>query len=1585
MARIAQLADGTELEFPDDTTDEVMGRTVKKHLGVSSEKSLEQMDTVDRALSGVVGGPEALGSMITTGTTGIAAGVGRGLYGAATGGLEHGAEEFHKGLEAGTYEPRSAAGKYFTEGLGKGYEAVKEGVGMAGGYAPGADQAMGIDFSQPLNRPKDPSVYQFSEPARAATEAAFEGAVFGGPVHKVGTALKTRAATKAKEAADKYDQFLVEADTLAQKLEAEQAQALRDAPLPPYEPVPGESYLPEKHAYSIEKAAPAGVVDPNAAGPTQPTLFDMEGGLNTKPRLKGPPAVERDSFVTDRSAEYEAAADAAEAEHTARNEAMNARQTARIEAKERDRAMLRSFDDDVRGKSDFSRATQIADNVNPGGDAFQNKFYTHLEEQLGSDKLEGPVGVKASVGFKFIAENHSEGPYKDLAKRLDTMAGQTPVSLGSTFVPAAGGAFRHRTGTMQIGRDRVSSPYVWLHEGVHAALVAFQETRPNHPLNRALNALYIWALKTRHKQLGGAPDLVVSLDSSSYGFTNVREFVAEARTNGGFVDVLRTMRLTPEQARHIQNLVHDSNSMIRNAWDALKAIAAKILGYPKLDKSTMSLLDHVMDVSDRMFDEASKTLKQDLKELSKQDIAKSDNAPTFKDFKADLEARKIRIPEEAARAIFEGKKPQEQRSTSGLPAEKAIGVATNITGLEKIQRQYADRRSLDEIKTQLVTISKDTLMDKASRNTTDKILQGRFIAKDDPLLSYTSSNTHLIKQEAITTANSRMHGTSRHSPDPGTFNHMWLQLSKKSRIAVTDVVVAMRDVAEFLDDAGVQKLARETLKRELTTRELKSLRDRAVIMQRVITDVNEYIVAAGREPIHELPNYGFPSIFDGPFKVKFINAEGTTVKVHAFYRKPNQAKMDAIAKEAGPGHKAEILEDSGLRGDVDWEQFEWVLRQLDKELRDPAAKAITEGLRRQGFGARAMTRAGVLGAKGTEGGVMGLRGYEEVSEKYIRSAYDYIANRKLDQLFADVKGMDEANHLPFTKAYALEAIDVARGGSNKTMDNFSRMISAALSGLIEFGTEGKVVLPQRFSRDLLRYGNKVKTTLLLGFFHPVQIGAQFLQTPTFMPPKLMAMAVESGRNPALAFKAMGNALHELTKWNDSLDAQNLQKIGAFDATLQYDWSTYAGDNPRYKQALTDHLSGISTLMYLEAQAVRRPASLMFLAMLRELGYEKIARDKGEIYHVAKEMTDQYMVSNRFYEKPHAFSRTGLVGMAIGPLQNFSTTWLGMLREYTKLSAQGILDVRDVGRNAISPSEYKKAGFTREGGPDKSLSGAAAKQAPLIAFLGANLMTAGMLGIVGVKEWDWLANLYNKYTGSHVITGTEYIMSKFKSTGARYGLLSAALGVHVGATLNAPTLTGSFAPGVQAMGDAANIAWQGGKATGIMGEVNKPTQVEQRDAFKGVAPRFPLWGLIEKGFTPEGMPYQESSGNAGPYTRDKNDEMARNFGTYTNKEATAKGEFYAGQKAIQHRSVLLGKTMNRAVDIILTDPQASTKLPGLWKALGERGFSQQDIQQGLITEIKSRVTEADIRAMGKGRSTKQQQLIMLLQQLQGTRQ
>jgi hypothetical protein len=186
-----------------------------------------------------------------------------------------------------------------------------------------------------------------------------------------------------------------------------------------------------------------------------------------------------------------------------------------------------------------------------------------------------------------------------------------------------------------------------------------------------------------------------------------------------------------------------------------------------------------------------------------------------------------------------------------------------------------------------------------------------------------------------------------------------------------------------------------------------------------------------------------------------------------------------------------------------------------------------------------------------------------------------------------------------------------------------------------------------------------------------------------------------------------------------------------------------------------------------------------------------------------------------------------------------------------------------------------------------------------------------------------------------------------------------------------------APGLQFWGEAAKFGGMIAKSTGIAGESNIPGPTEKREAFKGVTPRFPAWGPIEKAYTPEGQPYAEAGGAAGPYTRTEKDWTARRLGTYTTQERDEKTKFYTAKQRLK----TMTKDVSRAVDIILSNKDME-RLPTLWQSIAEKGFSSQELQTAVKREVFNRLVEADIRATGQGMTPKQQRLWMLYQQLQG---
>jgi hypothetical protein len=160
----------------------------------------------------------------------------------------------------------------------------------------------------------------------------------------------------------------------------------------------------------------------------------------------------------------------------------------------------------------------------------------------------------------------------------------------------------------------------------------------------------------------------------------------------------------------------------------------------------------------------------------------------------------------------------------------------------------------------------------------------------------------------------------------------------------------------------------------------------------------------------------------------------------------------------------------------------------------------------------------------------------------------------------------------------------------------------------------------------------------------------------------------------------------------------------------------------------------------------------------------------------------------------------------------------------------------------------------------------------------------------------------------------------------------------------------------------------------------------RDALKGVSPRFsPIpgvnWGDIEKQFTPEGMPYQDTKGNAGPVTRDDFDHLARRLGTYSLKEATSKTEEFLKKRKSEERSQRLSKAINRSVDTLLVNPDKFMEVfDKEISKIEADGHSGDDIKNALKREIMAKIVESDDKQMMGKATSKKAYLLELMEQL-----
>ena len=914
--------------------------------------------------------------------------------------------------------------------------------------------------------------------------------------------------------------------------------------------------------------------------------------------------------------------------------------------------------------------------------------------------------------------------------------------------------------------------------------------------------------------------------------------------------------------------------------------------------------------------------------------------------RAELESRGIKLSDEVFNKMYDSQKEATAPKAPELPQAKLDGIINKVPNLrEKLRDQYlfdpnpeALSKHLQELKA-----SGAEVKDLKTPNLR-KGLQDRFSAKDNPIVGWATSAKHYYKNLYTTLKpNVILHGETgtAANPTPGSFYGAWKQLDNSERIATNNVGQALNNVKTLASESDIQQASMSLNKRELTKPELQAYRDRVRSMKQVLKEFNEFLRANDKPPIPELPNYWSPMEYGGAHLILFKNKKsGEIVRLDGSYLKPNLKKL----QRENPDLLVESME-RGKKQSVDMHAFEIMIRQLDRDSRETVQEAVHEAIRKRGFRKHGEHRKGYEGAKGTKSTAQSMNEYVLVSEGYIRSAYEFMGNRFIDKAYESLATMKEAEMMPNARDFALDGLDQARGGVNKTMESIGDTIGWAVRKGIQGATLGTVTVPHVFAKDLIGMANRVRVTQLIGVWNPVQIFSQLLQ-PGYGGIKAIALLVEHGGMSTLeahaAFaRAAAKTMKELTE-KDNVHRRTLDQMGANEATFRFDWKDNLSAKD-YKMSSTDTVTGMAFLGAIEKSVVRTPTSLMFHNILKEMKYDQIAKDKNEVYRLTKELTDHYMVTNKWYEKPQAFGRSGLVGQMLSPLQSFSTTWIGMMKEFTQLAATGALE------------------------------GSFAKTTPLLYFMAFNALTAGMLGLVGVREADNLITLANNMSGSTIPTMTEVILKEAPANRMlRFGVLSDMLGVNVGASLNAPSVGNLGAPGVELLANIANVAHKSVKSLS-----GKATDVEKREAWKGITPRTYFHGAIEEHFTPPGQPTQTNRGSGG-FMRDAFDKGARYGSTYSTREAQHRVETYTMKQDAKRVSANFGHAISVIADRNLRmDTKEVKHTEEVITALLEKGYPPKVILSSIRDKMKEKMTPEQVRLLGRGTTQRQRRMYQFL--------
>jgi len=221
MARYAELADGRKLEFPDDTSDDVIRSTVKKVLGTAQPQQPEaQSDSLlsgepgswNYAAQGAGAGPEAFSRGIAGFGASIVGGIGGAIANPSSpleGGAK-GAETANQWIEENIPRVFAPTKSFEQDLLVPGFEKIKSGIGSGlEALEEGRTGILPVDLSQRALRSVLSPETQGKRSAAAMTlgEVGFDVAAAAGLGKSVGQGLQAipkgmKARRDARDAAD---------------------------------------------------------------------------------------------------------------------------------------------------------------------------------------------------------------------------------------------------------------------------------------------------------------------------------------------------------------------------------------------------------------------------------------------------------------------------------------------------------------------------------------------------------------------------------------------------------------------------------------------------------------------------------------------------------------------------------------------------------------------------------------------------------------------------------------------------------------------------------------------------------------------------------------------------------------------------------------------------------------------------------------------------------------------------------------------------------------------------------------------------------------------------------------------------------------------------------------------------------------------------------------------------------------------------------------------------------------------------------------------------------------------------------------
>jgi len=721
------------------------------------------------------------------------------------------------------------------------------------------------------------------------------------------------------------------------------------------------------------------------------------------------------------------------------------------------------------------------------------------------------------------------------------------------------------------------------------------------------------------------------------------------------------------------------------------------------------------------------------------------------------------------------------------------------------------------------------------------------------------------------------------------------------------------------------------------------------------------------------PNY-FPHIFIGNYRV-YVNNKATGLLEQALpaaTRPGAEALKVRLQKELGDDVIINVRKpEKSAYSDDAVTAFQTVSEHLfrgrKKEIGLKIKQIADEMYAEQGFNRRKIKRRNAK--EETVQGFLGSQGRNVLSLKSSRKDVDDF-NLAI-KLYVE-GGVKAANHMEFNfriKQIVDTAIrfNVKYGEKNTIRQLYPRAtefglnyINNALGNALSIKTFGKKSQKPKEVIETIEeviVGRNFKnlytsTAALANHFYLLSLNARFalaqgIQPYQMIPHKLAHLSQLAGMNSG---KALADAYITVLKVQKELVlpgefSRKVIQEAVKNRTINDNFlREFAGEGYYKKGKFSDvknikgnvknMLSGRALASNME-QFSRLNATLLFAHHLKRLG----AKDELSSSR-AWELADKYMVRYDVAERPIIFQQLGTVGRAAGLFRTFQHNWYAQMIEAVKNANKG-------------------------------------DRAQLLGFVGSNILTAGLIGALGVNGADALIQLKNRLFKTATPTLSLQLINAGLSDWLLFGVPSKLTNMDLTATLAAPSLHPSdfiSFPGVEfgiGVVKASAALGLNGINSLLIETIGKPISTpldkgEIKKQLKAVTPKGIFHAFIEQFVFPDDNPLKITNDN-GTFQRDFADWRARWFSSYSLKESKLiKYTWYGSQLEKMEnlsKDALMDYLAHNAFnfDAPLVVPQWA------WDKAMELGMSPDSLMSGLKLRVKN-MGQSAIQKLLRGEMT-----------------